>query len=64
MTKLREHLDRGEVRRREDHPCPGCGAAGVEVCSGCGAYVDLPRDCGCPCGTGFVCSAECGRMDR
>lgn len=51
------------------HPCPDCGAPGVEVCSGCGTTsneADAEKygfryrdDCGCPCGTGYSCSQRC-----
>lgn len=47
-----------------DHPCPRCGAPGVMVCLGCGWPTMSPRDCGCPCGTGFRCSTQCTEESR
>ena len=40
------------------HPCPRCGAPGIQVCLGCDQPI-MARDCGCPCGTAYRCSRSC-----
>jgi|APFre7841882654_1041346.scaffolds.fasta_scaffold156373_1 hypothetical protein len=47
-----------EERLDPSHPCPKCGAPGIEVCAGCGCPTH-ERDCGCPAGTAYICSVNC-----
>ena len=46
----------------DDNSCPQCGAPGIKCCAGCGHPThSLLRDCGCPAGTAYTCSAQCSR---
>jgi hypothetical protein len=52
----------GEVRTYNaylEHLCPKCGAPGIQCCAGCSWPTDDERDCGCPAGTAYTCSARC-----
>lgn len=52
----------GEIRSYPiypEHPCPKCGAPGIKVCAGCRWPTEDERDCGCPAGIAYTCSAQC-----
>jgi hypothetical protein len=50
---------RADPRRFADHgkPCPECGGPGIQVCAGCRQPSRSTTDCGCPCGTYYLCMA-------